>query len=216
VSSIRVLVVEDHTLVRAGIQALLRNMPGVEVVAEAGDGHTALRLIEQDRPDVVLMDIALPGLNGLDTLAAAKPYPGTHIIILSMHANDEYVRRALQAGAIGYLLKGSEPAELELAIRAAARGDFYLSPGVSKQVVASYVRHIDEERDSVAQLTPRQRQILQLVAEGRTTHEIATTLTIGTKTVETHRAHLMERLDIHDVAGLVRYAIRAGMIMPVE
>jgi DNA-binding NarL/FixJ family response regulator len=216
VITIRVLLVEDHTLVRAGIRALLHNMPGVVVVAEAGDGHTALRLIEQYHPDVVLMDIALPGLNGLDTLAAAKQYPGTHVIILSMHANDEYVRRALQGGAIGYLLKGSEPAELELAIRAAAHGDFYLSPAVSKHVVASYVRHLDDEPNSVEQLTQRQRQILQLIAEGRTTQEIATTLTIGAKTVETHRAHLMERLDIHDVAGLVRYAIRAGMIMPVE
>ncbi|HET7078922.1 MAG TPA: response regulator transcription factor [Chloroflexia bacterium] len=215
-STIRVLVVEDHTLVRAGMRALLRNIPGVEVVAEAGDGHTALRLIEQYRPDVVLMDIALPGLNGLDTLVEAKQYPGTHVIILSMHANDEYVRRALQAGAVGYLLKGSDPPELELAVRAGARGDFYLSPAVSKHVVAGYVRHADDERNSVEQLTPRQRQILQLIAEGRTTQEIATILTIGTKTVETHRAHLMERLDIHDVAGLVRYAIRAGMIMPVE
>lgn len=214
--SIRVLVVEDHTLVRAGMHALLHNMPGVEVVAEAGDGHTALRLIEQYHPDVVLMDIALPGLNGLDTLAEAKQYPGTHVIILSMHANDEYVRRALQGGAVGYLLKGSDPAELELAVRAAARGDFYLSPAVSKHVVASYVRHVDDEGHSAEQLTPRQRQILQLIAEGRTTHEIATTLTIGAKTVETHRAHLMERLDIHDVAGLVRYAIRAGLIIPVE
>jgi DNA-binding NarL/FixJ family response regulator len=213
VSSIRVLVVEDHALVRAGIHALLRNMPGVEVVAEAGDGNTALRFIEQHRPDVVLMDIVLPGLNGLDTLVAAKPYPGTHIIMLSMHANDEYVRRALQGGAIGYLLKGSEPAELELAIRAAARGDFFLSPAVSKQIVVSYVRHVDEEQNSVEQLTARQRQILQLVAEGRTTQEIATTLTIGVKTVETHRAHLMERLNIHDVAGLVRYAIQMGVIM---
>lgn len=212
---IRVLLAEDHALVRAGFRALLEHVPGVRVVAEAGDGRQALRLIEQHRPDIVLMDVAMPGLNGLEAAArVAEGLPHVRVIILSMHANEEYVLQALRAGAAGYVLKDADSAELELAVMAVARGETYLSPAVSKQVIADYLRRIGEEASPFEQLTPRQREVLQLIAEGHTTKEIAQVLGIHVKTVETHRARLMERLDIHDIAGLVRYAIRVGVVSP--
>lgn len=211
-SVIRVLLAEDHTLVRAGIRALLQNIEGVEVVGEAGDGREALHLIDVHRPDVVFMDIAMAGLNGLDATArAAREYPEVRIVMLSMHANEEYVLQALRAGAVGYLLKDAGTTELELAVRAVARGETYLSPAVSKHVVADYVRRVGGGTNSLERLTPRQREVLQLIAEGHTTQNIARTLNISVKTVETHRSQLMERLDIHDIAGLVRYAIRVGL-----
>lgn len=212
---IRMMLAEDHTLVRAGIRALLQNLEEVEVVAEAGDGREALRLVEMYEPDVVLMDIAMAGLNGLEATARiSKTFPHVRVIILSMHANEEYVLQALRAGAVGYLLKDAGTAELELAIRAVARNETYLSPLVSKHVVADYVRRVGGEPSSLERLTRRQREILQLIAEGHSTQEIAQMLSISVKTVETHRSQLMERLDIHDVAGLVRYAIRMGLVTP--
>lgn len=212
---IRMVLADDHALVRAGVRALLQTLPDIEVVAETGDGREALTLIETHRPDVVLMDIAMPGMNGLEVAArVAKDLPGVRVIILSMHASEEYVLKALRAGATGYLLKDAATAELELAVRAAVRGETYLSPMISKHVIGDYVRRVGGEASSLEQLTPRQREILQLIAEGRTTKEIAHMLNISVKTVETHRAQLMERLDIHDVAGLVRYAIRVGMVSP--
>jgi DNA-binding NarL/FixJ family response regulator len=213
--SIRVLLADDHTLVRAGFCSLLKSFTGIEVVAEADDGRDALRLIEMHQPDVVLVDIAMPGLNGLDVAArVAEEFPYVRVIILSMHANEEYVLRALCANAAGYLLKGAHTAELELAIRAVARGEMYLSPPVSKYVVSDYVRRVGSEPGPSELLTPRQREVLQLIAEGHTTKEIAHILKISVKTVGTHRVQLMERLDIHDIAGLVRYAIRTGLISP--
>lgn len=212
---IRVLLADDHALVRAGIRALLAALPGIEVVAETGDGREALEVIRTHRPDVVMMDIAMPGLNGLEAAArVAKDFPNVRVIILSMHANEEYVWQALRAGAGGYLLKDAAPAELDLAVKAVARGESYLSPAVSKQVVGDYIRRVGGDASSVEQLTPRQREILQLIAEGRSTKEIAHLLNISVKTVETHRVQLMERLNIHDVAGLVRYAIRVGLVTP--
>jgi DNA-binding NarL/FixJ family response regulator len=211
---IRVLLAEDHTLVRAGIRALLENLPEIAVVGEASNGRDALRLIELHQPDVVVMDIAMPDLNGLDaTVRVVRDFPKTRVIILSMHTTEEYVLRALRAGAVGYLLKDAGTAELELAIRAVARGEAYLSPPVSKYVVADYVRRVSSGLDAPERLTARQREILQLVSEGHTAREIAQTLHVSVKTVETHRAQLMERLDIHDIAGLVRYAIRMGLVM---
>jgi DNA-binding NarL/FixJ family response regulator len=208
-----VLLAEDHALVRAGFRALLENLPGIQVVAEAGDGREALRLIETHRPDVVLMDITMPGLNGLEAAArVASEFPYVHVIILSMHANEEYVLQALRAGAAGYLLKDADPAELEMAVTAVARGETYLSPPVSKRVIADYVRRVGDESSSLVRLTPRQREVLQLITEGHTTREIARILDISVKTVETHRTQLMERLDIHDIAGLVRYAIGVGLV----
>ena len=212
---IRVLLADDHTLVRAGIRSLLENMEGIEVIAEAGDGREALRLVRTHRPDVVLMDIAMPGLNGLEAAARiAKKFPNVRVIILSMHVNEEYVLQALRAGAAGYMVKGADAAELEIAIRAVARGETYLSPMVSKHVVTDYIQRISGETSPLELLTPRQREVLQLIAEGYSTKKIARTLKISVKTVETHRMQLMERLDIHDIAGLVRYAIRIGLVKP--
>ncbi len=219
---IRILLADDHALVRAGIRALLQNLPDVEVVAEAGDGREALRLVEQYKPDLVLMDIAMPGLNGLEAAARLKTdFPGVRLIILSMHTNEEYVWQALHSGASGYLLKDANLSELEIAVRAVMRGETHLSPAVSRRVVEGYIQRVGgqpgeggEEPGGQVRLTPRQREILQLIAEGNTTQAIAQTLSISVKTVETHRAQLMERLNIHDVAGLVRYAIRIGLITP--
>jgi len=212
---IRILLADDHTLVRAGICSLIKNMEGTEVIAEAGDGREALRLVRTHRPDVVLMDIAMPGLNGLEAAARiAKKCPNVRVIILSMHVNEEYVLQALRAGAAGYMVKGADAAELEIAIRAVARGETYLSPMVSKHVVTDYIQRISGETSPLELLTPRQREVLQLIAEGYSTKKIARTLKISVKTVETHRMQLMERLDIHDIAGLVRYAIRIGLVKP--
>lgn len=218
---IRVMLTDDHTLVRAGLRALLENKPGIQVVAEASDGREALKLLKTFQPDVIVMDIAMPGLNGLEaTERVKKEFSHAAVIILSMHKDEEYVWQALKAGARGYLVKDVDTAELEIAVRAVAKGETYLSPAVSKHVVADYVRRVGGEATMLEPptlqelLTPRQREILQLIAEGHTTKEIATTLDLSVKTVETHRSQLMDRLDIHDVAGLVRYAIRVGLIFP--
>lgn len=214
---IKVMLVEDHELVRAGLRALLENIPEVEVVAEAGDGREALRKIELFGPDIVMMDIALPEMNGLETTALAlERFPGTKVVILSMYANEEYVWQALRAGATGYLLKNATTAELELALKAVARGESYLSPPVSSQLVQDFTRRAKGEPNSLERLTARQRQILGLIARGYTTHQIADELTISSKTVETHRAQLMQRLEIYDIAGLVRYAVHMGLVMPNE
>ncbi|HVF10001.1 MAG TPA: response regulator transcription factor [Abditibacteriaceae bacterium] len=214
---IRVLLVDNHALVRAGIQALLQNLPGIEVIAVAGNGHEALRLIQTERPAVTLMDISMPELNGLEATArVSKEFPAVRVVMLSAHANEEYVLQSLRAGAVGYVLKDAGPEELEIAIRAAAQGDSYLSPAVSRHVVADYVRRAGVETSTLERLTSRQREILQLIAEGRTSREIAARLYISPKTVETHRTQLMERLNIHDVAGLVRYAIRSGLVASEE
>ncbi len=212
---IRLLIVEDHALVRAGFIALLKTLKGFEVVGEAENGHQALRLIEVHRPQVVLMDIAMPGLNGIEAASRIhKKYPEIKVIILSMHANEEYVVQALRNGAKGYLLKDAGLAELELAVRAVVRGEVYLSPPISRRVVEELLRRRGEETDPLGQLTPRQREILQMIAEGLTTKEIAARLDLSIKTVDTHRTQLMERLNLHDVAGLVRFAVRVGLVLP--
>jgi DNA-binding NarL/FixJ family response regulator len=214
---IRVFLADDHALVRAGIRALAQNLDHIEIVAEAANGRDALELIKTHRPDVVLMDISMAGLNGLEATArVTKELPGIRVLILSAHANEEYVCQALRAGAAGYLLKDAGTAEFELAIRAVARGETYLSPAVSKHVITDYVRRLAGEPGALELLTPRQREILQLVAEGQSTKEIARLLHISVKTVETHRLQLMDRLDIHDVPGLVRYAIRVGLVQSDE
>lgn len=211
---IRVLIADDHTLVRAGFRALLQNIAWVDVVAEAGNGREALQQIALSQPEIVLMDIAMSELNGLEATARIRQeFPAVRVIILSMHANEEYVLQALRAGAMGYLLKDSSVTELELALRAVMRDETFLSPAVSKHLV-EYVQRVEGEPSSLERLTTRQREILQLIAEGRTNQEIARILNISVKTVETHRAQLMDRLDIHDIAGLVRYAIRMGVVTP--
>jgi DNA-binding NarL/FixJ family response regulator len=212
---IRVLLVDDHDLVRAGIRSLLQNMEGIEVVAEAGDGRDAVRLTKMHHPDIVLIDIATPGLNGLEVTARlAKEFPRVRVIILSMYANEEYMLQALRAGAAGYLIKGANTPDLEIAIKAVTRGETYLSPGVSKHIVRNYVQQLGSEVSPPELLTPRQREILQLIAERRSTKRIASMLNLSVKTVETHRKQLMERLDIHNIPRLVRYAIRVGMVKP--
>ena len=209
---IRVVLVDDHTLVRAGFRTLLQSLERVSIVAEAEDGREAVALAEAEHPDVILMDIAMPRLNGIEATARITEIdPEIRVIILSMHPNEEYVLRALRVGASGYILKDADLPELEMAIRSVAQGETYLSPPISKQV-ADYVRRVDEETATLDRLTPRQREVLQLIAEGFTNREIAQQLGISTKTVESHRAHLMDRLDIHDIAGLVRYAIRTGLV----
>lgn len=206
----RVIVADDHTLVRAGFCSLVRHIPGVEVVAQAEDGHEALELIDQHRPDIVLMDITMPRLNGLDVAARViDNQPHVRVIILSMHPDEEYVLRALRIGVAGYLIKDAGTEELEMAIRSVAQGKTFLSPSISEKV-AEYVRRVGEGSEEL--LTSRQREVLQLIAEGLTNREIAEVLEISVKTVESHRSHLMSRLGIHDVAGLVRYAIRSGLI----
>jgi DNA-binding NarL/FixJ family response regulator len=211
---IRVVLAEDHTLFRAGIRTLLQDMPGFEVVAEAADGREALRVIAEKQPDVALVDITMPGLNGLEVLARlVRDCPSVRVIILSMHAHEEYVRQALQSGAAGYLLKDADVTELEVAIRAVLRGESYLSPAVSQRVI-EWVRRGEPQTSSLDQLTSRQREILQLIAEGHSTKSIATLLNLSTKTVDAHRTELMTRLGIHDVAGIVRYAIRMGLVSP--
>jgi DNA-binding NarL/FixJ family response regulator len=187
----------------------------VRVVAEASDGREALDLIETHRPDVALVDITMPGLNGLEVAArAAKASPRTRILILSMHAGEAYVAQALAAGVGGYLLKDAADDELAMALKVVARGDVYLSPRISKQVVERYARAAATEPDPLAGLTARQREILQLVAEGKSSKQIAALLELSIKTVESHRGQIMERLGVHDVTGLVRFAIRVGLVSP--
>jgi DNA-binding NarL/FixJ family response regulator len=214
-NTIRILLADDHTLLRAGIRSLLEKMSGVEVVAEAADGREAVELVKAHQPNMVLMDIAMAGLNGLDATARiVREFPNVRVIILSMHANEEYVLQTLRAGASGYLLKDAATAELELAIQAVARRDTYLSPAISRRVIEDYLGRISGVRGPSEQLTPRQREILQLIAEGKTTKEIAFLLKLSVKTVETHRAQLMDRLGVHDVPGLVRHAMRMGLVPP--
>ena len=210
---IRVLLADDHKLFRAGIRSLLQTLDDIEVVAEAGDGREALRLAAAHRPDVVLMDIMMPNLNGLDAAARiAHAYPHTRVIMLSMSADEDSVLKTLRAGAVGYLVKTADPAELELAIRAAMRGEKFLSSAVSEHVVSVCLNRLDKEQTSLERLTPRQREVLQLVAEGHTTKDIAKRLEISTKTAEAYRGELMRALDIHDIASLTRYAIRTGLV----
>lgn len=214
---IRVLLADDHTLVRAGIRALLETVDGVEVVAEADDGHSALELIEKHYPDVALLDISMPGLNGLEVMRrVASLSPRTRLIVLSMYADATYVRQALAAGAAGYLLKGGSVMELPLALEAVMKGDTYLTAKISAQVVEGFLQGDEAGGDPLAALTPRQREILQLLAEGRSNREIARLLEVSVKTVETHRARLMNALDIRDLPGLIRFAIRHGLISAEE
>jgi len=212
--NIRVLLAEDHTIVRKGLRSLLDAEAGMEVIGEAANGREAVDKVQQLLPDVVVMDIAMPGLNGLEaTRQIKKRFPEVKVVILTVHTNEEYIRQILRAGASGYLVKQAAPRELIAAIRAAQRGDSYLSPSVSRKVVAQYVQRAGAvaEQDSYEKLTNREREVLQLIAEGNSTREIADVLHISVKTAESHRAHLMDKLDIHTTAELTRYAIRKGV-----
>lgn len=214
-NKVRVLLAEDHTIVRQGLESLLRSEPDIEVVGEAINGQEALQKVERLCPDVVLMDISMPLLNGLEaTRRIQQQFPKVKVLILSVHANEEHVLQALQAGASGYLLKDTAVSDLVSAIRAVHHGDFFLSPAISRTVIEAYLRGATAatETNSYSKLTDREREILQLIAEGYSTREIAQLLHISEKTVRAHRTNLMSKLDVHNTAELVRYAIRKGVI----
>lgn len=207
--SLRILLADDHGIFRQGVKALLER-EGFTVTGEAADGHAAIQMAAQQTPDVVVLDLAMPVLNGLD--AAQEIYrasPRTRVILLTMHTEDPYVARALKAGIRGYVLKSQAAEDLVQAIREVARGAIYLSPGVSEAVVEAYLTKRDVPADP---LTPREHQVLQLIVEGKTTKEVAALLGISVKTAESHRMRIMAKLDVHETAGLVRYAIREKLV----
>jgi DNA-binding NarL/FixJ family response regulator len=212
VKPIRVLLIDDHALVRAGIRSLINGMEGVEVVAEAANGEDALRRIEEVQPDIALLDVAMPGLNGFQVLAeSVKRFPSVRVIVITVHETGQYASQALRAGAVGYLPKSAASVELQEAIRTVAAGETFISREVDKKTILQQAKETEQARLLKA-LTPRQREILTLIAEGNSTRDIALLLRISVKTVESHRAQLMERLNIHEVAGLVRFAIRTGLV----
>jgi DNA-binding NarL/FixJ family response regulator len=210
--SIRVLIADDHALVRAGIRALVEKIEGVVVVGEAGKGKEALELVNELKPTLMLLDITMPDGGGFEVLDhVMKNFPEIRVIVLTVHEAGEYAIRALREGAAGFLPKSAASTELEQAIQTVIRGEVYISPETSRKTLIAFGKGTTK-RELLATLSPRQREVLRLIAEGRTTKQIAQVLEISVKTVETHRSQLMERLHIHDVAGLVRYAIIVGLI----
>ena len=209
--SLRILLADDHAIFRQGVRALLER-EGFRVAGEAADGHAVIQMAAQLTPDVAVVDLAMPMLNGLDAAREiTRVSPRTRTILLTMHTEDPYVARALQAGIRGYVLKSQAAEDLVQAIREVARGAVYLSPGISETVVEAYLAKRDLPPDP---LTPREHQVLQLIAEGKTTKEVAALLGVSVKTAESHRMRIMTKLDIHETASLVRYAIRQGLIRP--
>lgn len=210
---VRVLLADDHTLVRAGLRLLLESLPGYSVVAEAADGAQVQALVAQCGAQIVLMDISMPTLGGLEATARLRQsHPEVKVLILSMHQSDAYVRQALRLGASAYLLKDAAPQELELALAAVQRGEIYLSPTACSGVLANYAQRPRAPAPGALALTPRQRQVLGLIAEGLSNKEMARRLNLSLKTIDTHRTLLMRQLDIHEVAGLVRWALRNGLV----
>jgi DNA-binding NarL/FixJ family response regulator len=210
--TIRVVIADDHQLLRAGIASLLRDIPDVEVMGEAADGAEAIRLVHELKPDILFLDLVMPGMSGLDALASInESLPELRVIVLSMHSSEEHVLRALRLGAVGYMLKDVAPEELGLAIKAVMSGDNWLSAAISKKVIAGYVARNSNE-EMLDSLTARQHQVLKLIAEGVPTKGVSTQLGLSVKTIETYRAQIMDRLDIHDIPGLVRYAVRHGIV----
>ena len=208
---IRILLAEDHVMVRQGLRALLEQA-GMAVIGEASDGPEALRLAHEQHPDVAVLDIGMPYLNGIETARRLREaLPQTKIVLLTMHTEDPYVLEAMQAGAVGYVLKTQATLDLVQAIRDVLQGEIYLSPRVSRTIVTAYLTRSDLPPDP---LSSREREVLQLIAEGETTKEIAWRLGLSAKTVESHRIRLMRKLDIHETATLVRYAIRRGLTLP--
>lgn len=214
-AKLRLMLGDDHTLVRQGLRKILEEKSEWEVVAEAGDGREAVRLALATKPDVAILDIGMPLLNGIDaTRQITKRLPDTHVLILSMHSADAYVARALQAGARGYLLKDSAGKDLLRAVSTVATGKSFFSPAIAKLMLDDYVRRVAETTivDKYDSLSEREREVFQLVAEGRSNKEVAEMLAISVATVETHRARILEKLDIHNTAELVLYAVRRGVI----
>lgn len=212
---IRVLVVDDHTLFRQGVVGLLAGQPDIEVVGEAGNAQEALAALASASPNVVLMDIAMPGISGLEvTQEIKKRSPRTQVLILTVHDREDYLFRALRAGASGYVLKGADIRELLAAVHGAHRGEVYLYPTVTGKLVADYLRRVNrgEDQASYGGLSDREREILCLIAEGKTTPEIASALFLSPHTVQSHRDHIMGKLDLHSQAALIRYAIANGLV----
>ena len=207
---IRILLADDHAVVRQGFKMILSSQPDMEIVGEAGNGREAVELAEQLKPDVVVMDVAMPELNGIEaTRRLASSVPHTRVVALSMHKDNVYVREILRAGARGYLLKDSVAADLVSAVRAAAQGEGYLSPAVSNAVLDDYRRHVTNPIDL---LSSREREVLQMLAEGKTNKEIAGVLNLSVYTVDAHRGRIMEKLNVHSINELVRFAVRNGLI----
>lgn len=211
---IKVILADDHPIVRAGIRAELERIPAVQILAEAEDGREALELVKTHSPHIVFMDISMKGLNGLEATARiTKEFPKVRVVILSMHQSEEYFWQALKAGASGYLLKKAATAELAEAVRRVAGGEIYLTKEISGRLVKKLpAQQLAHQRSPLEELSERQREILQLIAEGQTTKAIALILKVSPKTIEYHRARLMERLNIYDIPGLVRFALKSGLI----
>jgi DNA-binding NarL/FixJ family response regulator len=213
--STRILIADDHAILRQGVQALLEHEDDMEVVGEAADGRTAVRLCEQLHPDIVLMDISMPDLNGIEaTRQIVAAHPTTRVVVLSMHQDKRFVAQVLQAKAVGYLLKDCVSDELVRAMRVVASGQTYLSPAIAGTVVEDYLQGGSDDAPSAAPLTPREREVLQLIAEGSSTKQTALELGISAKTIETHRQRIMKKLDIFSIAELTKYAIREGLTTP--
>jgi len=207
---IRVLLADDHAMVRKGFRLILEAQPDMEIAGEAGNGREAVELAEKLHPDVVVMDVAMPELNGIEaTRRLASSSPHTRVLALSMHKDSVYVREILRAGARGYLLKDSIDTDLINAVRAVAKGDGYISPGVSDAVLTDYRRHVTDPLDL---LTSREREVLQMIAESKTNKEIAVALNLSVYTVEAHRGKIMEKLNLHSTGELVRFAVRHGLV----
>ncbi len=212
---VRVLIADDHGIVRKGLRLQLEQQDGFEVVGEATDGREAVRFAEELVPDVVIMDIAMPNLNGIDATAQmVKRNPQLRVIILSMHSDESYLTRALSAGAKGYLLKETADLDLYRAVQAVAQGKVFFSPAIANTLLEDYMRHLQQRglQDSYDLLTDREKEILQLLAEGKSNKEVATTLELSTYTVETHRTHIMQKLNLHSSADIVLYAVRKKII----
>lgn len=213
-SKIRTLIADDHTLLRNGICALLEDEPDILIVGEASDGREAVRLADQLKPNVVLMDIAMPLLNGLEaTRQIKREHPGITVLVLTMYDNEEYFREMLEAGASGYIVKRAAATELVTALRAVYNGEAVLSPAITRLLLEDYLNHdIRSEKDDPNALSPREREVLQLIAEGKTSREIAEILDLSVKTVQSHRTSLMQKLDLHDRGDLIKYAIQKKII----
>jgi two-component system response regulator NreC len=213
-AALRILLADDHTVVRQGLRKVLEERPEWQVVAEAGDGRAAVRLAEQHRPDVAVVDVAMPLLNGIEaTRQIAKRAPQTKVLVLSMYSDEAYVTQMLKAGATGYLLKDSADVDLLQAVQAVSQGKSFFSPAVARLMCDDYAHQRGENAvDRFESLSDREREIFQLVAEGKTNKEMAAMLFISPSTVETHRARIMEKLDLHSAAEIVLYAVRRGVI----
>ena len=214
---IRVLLADDHAIVRAGLRMILAGEPDMAIVGEAADGDSALRMTEETHPDVVVMDISMPGMNGLDGVRYVKEsVPETQVVVLTMHEDQRYFFQALEAGASGYVIKGAPPIELLTAIRAVRKGEAYFCPSLAKQMLNDYLRRADagseKEKDALGKLSDREKEVLKYIAEGKTGREIAAILYLSPNTVERHRANIMDKLGLHNRAELIKFAIRKGLV----